>query len=59
MDITGLRSKVNIDFTRNIFSKDELKFLFMANYMSKQGQQKTSALHNNQTYQCFRVKKVY
>lgn len=59
MDITRLRSKVNIDFTRNIFSKDELKFLFMANYMSKQGQQKTSALNNNQTYQCFRVKKVY
>jgi len=54
-----LRIKAMIKFEDNIFTKNELKALFVKNYSSKNGSSLSSSLNNNMTYQCFRNAAFY
>ena len=59
LDITALRAKANLDITSNLFSKDELKQLFIFNYKTTFGNGEIMALNNNDGYQCFRNAAFY
>ena len=59
LDISNLRSKARLNITDNIFSKQELKSLFIHNYNSKNGNSLSSSLNNNMLYQCFRNSPYY
>ena len=54
MSIAALRARAHIDVSQNIFTKDELKTIFITNYSSKHEINRLGSLNNNMGYQCFR-----
>jgi len=54
MSIITLRARAHIDLSQNIFTKDELKTIFVNNYASKHQINRLGSLNNNMGYQCFR-----
>lgn len=58
-NIDLLRQKAKLNISENIFSKDELKTIFIFNYGGKNNLNLAPLLNNNMTYQCFRNAAFY
>jgi hypothetical protein len=59
LNIYTLIQRSNKDIEMNLFTKDELKQIFIKNYSNMYGQSVVFALNNNQSYQCFRNASFY
>lgn len=59
LSITSLRPRTQLNFYYNIYTKDELKAIFIQNYNSKNGNSLSSSLNNNMSYQCYRNAAFY
>lgn len=59
LNIESLRLRAKLNINDNLFSKDELKKIFIFNYKDTFGTGKVMSLNNNQTYQCFRNAAFY
>jgi hypothetical protein len=58
-DIASLRARAKINLADNLFTKDELKRIFISNYNSTHGMGISSSLNNNMSLQCFRNSSYY